>query len=750
MLNEKPQNTVNRATKDILAKCMATEDLRVIHDVNAETAYFDTKNRVLCLPIWRDMTNSMYDMLVGHEVSHALHTPQVGWESFVGEGRGSGMRHMFLNVVEDARIERMIKDKFPGIRRDFATAYKEFSERDLFELKNRTIDTDMPLIDRLNLHFKLGLFGLETIPFLDNEKQYVTRMGNTVTFDDVVQLAKELYEQMPVQDEEDEDGSQTTQGDSGQSGDDRGESQDGSQSNSDSESGDGQDSGQSMDDDTDDGEGADSESGDESGDGEDGQSGDAPSGLDYDDYQDGGSKAGSTQKSFEQNVNRFRKSDGNKYEYHTLPTMKIENCVVDYKTVRSIWNDFESKLSSDEEYPERYKSYLKERENHSMECAQYLNKIKSTVANMVQQFQMKQAADAEKKTDIAKTGILDTVGMINYRWSEDIFLKNEVHPDAKNHGIVMYIDWSGSMCGIIKDTVEQLLVLTEFCKKVNIPFDVYAFTSRRYSSPELLNDDGDFLDTQYVLDETDNELMKPHCFSLIQYLSSDMKNNEYKLAVEDLYSLAINCRGYYGSRYPRAFDMGCTPLNEAVVSAIQMVPAFQAKHGVQIVNTVFLSDGDGHSMGASRCWGADKSIIHDPKTRRDYEMTQEQSYHDETSIYLQILQERTGTNLIGIRLHDNKQINNIQYRYWNTHDIDDQEFTQAKNSWRKHNFATVDGQGYDRLFIVKGNLEVETDLLEGLDDDVSYTKLKNAFMKGSSNVKSSRVIASQMVDIIAT
>ena len=190
----KTQNTVNRATKDILAKCMATEDLRVIHDVNAETAYFDTKNRVLCLPIWKDMTNSMYDMLVGHEVSHALHTPQQGWESFVGEGRGSGMRHMFLNVVEDARIERMIKDKFPGIRRDFATAYKEFSERDLFELKNRTIDTDMPLIDRLNLYFKLGLFGLETIPFLDNEKQYVTRMENTVTFDDVIQLAKELYE----------------------------------------------------------------------------------------------------------------------------------------------------------------------------------------------------------------------------------------------------------------------------------------------------------------------------------------------------------------------------------------------------------------------------------------------------------------------------------------------------------------------------------------------------------------------------
>ena len=121
MLMEKPQ--VNRATKDILAKCMATEDLRVIHDKTAETAYFDTENRVLCLPVWEDMSNATYDMLVGHEVSHALHTPAQGWQDFVGDGKGSRIRHMFLNIVEDARIERMIKDKFPGLKRDFATAY---------------------------------------------------------------------------------------------------------------------------------------------------------------------------------------------------------------------------------------------------------------------------------------------------------------------------------------------------------------------------------------------------------------------------------------------------------------------------------------------------------------------------------------------------------------------------------------------------------------------------------------------------
>jgi len=40
-----------------------------------KTAMFDVKNRVLVLPVWKDMPNHLYDLLVGHEVGHALFTP---------------------------------------------------------------------------------------------------------------------------------------------------------------------------------------------------------------------------------------------------------------------------------------------------------------------------------------------------------------------------------------------------------------------------------------------------------------------------------------------------------------------------------------------------------------------------------------------------------------------------------------------------------------------------------------------------
>jgi len=750
MLMGKPQ--VNRESKNILAKCMATEDLRVIHDAKAETAYFDTENRVLCLPIWKDMSNATYDMLVGHEVSHALHTPAQGWQDFVGDGKGSRIRHMFINIVEDARIERMIKDKFPGLKRDFATAYGELHDRDLFELANRTVDLDTPLIDRLNLEFKLGLFGLLQVPFSADEKQYVTRMAETVTFDDVIALARELYEkhQDELEDEDDQQpqsGSQSESGDGeegeeqgnqGQSGDDQGESQDGSQSGSESEDGDedgsqsgdgdesGEDSGQSQTDDTDDGESADSEDGD--------SQGDEQSGLEYDDYREGTGQAGSTQNSFEQGVNDLRDDSNKSIEYYTLPTMNLENCVVDYKQVASIWETFESSMR-----PANQERYTEKRNESTVNCREFLNRTRSTVAQMVQHFQMKQAADADKRTSIAKTGVLDTVNMINYRWSEDIFMKNEVHADGKNHGIVMYLDWSGSMCGIIKDTVEQLLILTEFCQKVNIPFDVYAFSSKRLD--EYDKDTGEFVNSQSVPSD-DRRVMKPHQFSLIQYLSSDMKTNEYKSAVQTLYYLAEQSGYYSGGSYPSEFGMGCTPLNEAIQCAYLQVPAFQAKHGVQVVNTVFLTDGDGHSMGAGG-WGHDKSMVHDPTTRKDYEVISTE-HTAEINVYLRILQERTGTNMIGIRLYEGAKIQRMRYRHLN-----DENMAEAVKNWKQHNFIAVDDAGYDRLFIVRGNLNVETDALQDLSHDASYTRLKNAFMKGSNNQKSSRVIATQIVDIIA-
>ena len=53
------------------------------------------------------------DMLVGHEVGHALYTPDEDWTLKVQ------IPPQFVNVVEDARIEKMMKRRYPGLSKTF-------------------------------------------------------------------------------------------------------------------------------------------------------------------------------------------------------------------------------------------------------------------------------------------------------------------------------------------------------------------------------------------------------------------------------------------------------------------------------------------------------------------------------------------------------------------------------------------------------------------------------------------------------
>ena len=177
---------VTKEQKSILAKLLASENLIVEHG-NFSTASFDTKNRVLRLPIWKEMSGSLYDLLVLHEVGHALFTPEEGHHDAKGQGKGF---KSFLNVVEDARIERKIKNKFPGGRRSFVDGYKNLMDRDFFGLSKYKLD-DLGLIDRINLHYKVG--DHVDLSFSDEESVFVDRIDKAETWKQVVKICEDLY-----------------------------------------------------------------------------------------------------------------------------------------------------------------------------------------------------------------------------------------------------------------------------------------------------------------------------------------------------------------------------------------------------------------------------------------------------------------------------------------------------------------------------------------------------------------------------
>ena len=69
---------VQQEIKSHLARLLATEDLVVEHK-HVECAQFDVRTRVLTLPLWEKASHDVYDMLVCHEVGHALFTPDEDW-----------------------------------------------------------------------------------------------------------------------------------------------------------------------------------------------------------------------------------------------------------------------------------------------------------------------------------------------------------------------------------------------------------------------------------------------------------------------------------------------------------------------------------------------------------------------------------------------------------------------------------------------------------------------------------------------
>src|SRR6185312_5951088 len=92
-----------------------------------KTAQFNTHTRVLTIPIYnKSLKRQTISMFIGHEVGHALWTPEEELVSALTNKKNhTAYFKDFLNVAEDVRIERKIKQKYPGIVKDFYAGYQD-------------------------------------------------------------------------------------------------------------------------------------------------------------------------------------------------------------------------------------------------------------------------------------------------------------------------------------------------------------------------------------------------------------------------------------------------------------------------------------------------------------------------------------------------------------------------------------------------------------------------------------------------
>lgn len=766
-------NTVREQT----ARLLATENITVTQDAKAPSAYFDLKTRTLALPVWKDMTNSMYDMLVGHEVGHALFTPNGngGWvesakriaadAGFAGDKDAERVAQSFLNVVEDARIERLIKDRYPGLRRDFFQAYTEFAQRDIFGIKGADVRT-LSLADRLNLHFKIGF----TLPiqFSAQEQQFVQRMETAVTWEDVVAIATDLFNHKndPKQgngnqpqggegEEGEEDSDGESQGGGKGEGSDQGKSGKGSRpDNGEGDAGEGDADGKA------DGEG---KSSDKSAQGQQGDGTEQGEGTDTQDSDLDNAKSGSptqgkghgvntapvkpqeakTASALDRAVSDMRDGNAKGRNYVYLPTIKNHtDFVIPFSEFIGAMRNWEVNGPVTKGLSNNPQSRQKTLSEVDKKMADLVSDTKASIQAFTREFEMLKTADEHRRTVESKSGRLDMDQAWKFRISDNLFKVATTMRDGKSHGFVMFIDWSGSMQPQMEQTMRQLYILFQFCKKVGIPFDVYAFgvgVCDAEAFPYFKRKTKD----RVVFTKGRNEC-EPRV-DLLHILSSRSTARD----IQDAFRYCLTCSlygGYYDA-VPVCLG-GSTPLDSTIVVAKDIVNTFRQQTKVQIVNTVFLTDGDAtdnllyYTTNAQYGWN-NVTVL------RDGHKEWAEKGGTPTGLLLQWFREQTGANALGIFVTS-------RFSYAEHHidpTVNVEKRKEAEKQFKRDGWCSVPALGFSEYFVLRGTVkdtEAAMDDFEAKDaSTMTATQIKNAFIAAVESRNGARGMIHRMVKIVA-
>lgn len=372
----------NQEIKGNLARLLATENLVVEHR-KVSTASFDVLRRVLTLPLWDRASSTVYDLLVGHEVGHALFTPADLWDFDVPKD--------FINVVEDARIEKLMKRKYAGLSKDFYKGYQELNDDDFFDIQDQDLDK-FNLIDRINLHFKIGAYA--RIPFNNREQVFVDKVAAAESFQDVIDICRELKEYL---DEQKEDTPAAELPQSSQQGQESTSAEAQSQSHS---------------------EEAEEEESTSDAEPQSGTGGNTQQDFDLPTMgKEGGDYSSQTQKAFNQAAEELNNQSSYSPDpvYVEVPEVHLDKVIVKHDDLQKYINENFNNLQE-----VRRETFGNIFESVDSDFNTFKKSSQKEVNYLVKEFECKKSADSYARSGQSKTGVLDTSKLHTYKYNDEI------------------------------------------------------------------------------------------------------------------------------------------------------------------------------------------------------------------------------------------------------------------------------------------------------------------------------------------
>lgn len=726
---------------DLSAKLLATENISV-RRARSRTASFDIKSRVLTIPMWKDMTPEVEGMLVGHEVGHALWTG----DEYLDPIKENPKMHSYLNVLEDVRIEKLLKRKYPGIRKTMTEGYKQLNDKDFFGVGKTDLES-INLIDRINLYYKAGFAC--GVQFTPEEKPFVVRAEKTETIDDVITLAKDVYAYALEQAKKNVAQRMLEEQQEQDEGDDE-----------DDDSGDFDDL-DDIDEDFDNIDDSDMD-----------QTGETRDEADLQNEEKKKSSLGKSkeEKNEEQKQEAIDKEvesvtdktleeklaeladDSTEFHYHQLDNDYVVDHIVHYKQI----------LSDVGSYFAVHEHNVKSIDDFKPESSRIVNYL-------IKEFEMKKSATMYKRAQTSKMGSLDMKKVWSYKLNDDLFKRVTTYPQGKNHGMIFMLDWSGSMDPMLDDTIKQVVTLAMFCQRAQIPYQVFAFSS----SYDILRSTDDAYtkmrtkqQAMYATEDSKVLNNATNNFALLELFSSKMSNVEFntmcKFVMDHWFRYAKN--GEYNT--------GGTPLNEALAYMVDYIPKFIKANNIEKMSFITLTDGEGSALyPVYRCSLETqrneqvrdektgeykynriqmKHFLQDPMTKKTYELSKFGTA--QTEVLLRMIKDRYNVNSVGFYICPNSRRYLGQAVRANLPGFLGSEHNLIE-IWRKefrdNGFASVKNTGRDDLFIIPQNKLVVENNTFAVNEKQSAKQIASQFTKHLSGKKTSRVLLNQFIEYVA-
>jgi hypothetical protein len=329
--------------------------------------------------------------------------------------------------------------------------------------------------------------------------------------------------------------------------------------------------------------------------------------------------------------------------------------------------------------------------------------------------------------------------------------------------MLFLLDWSGSMDGVLEDTLKQVINLAMFCARINIPYRVLAFTSqyndRKYPSEVEQQKQREWIAKKRVRNEGKNILTNAqNNFHLLELFSSKMTTSEF----HSMGKRVINRRFQWNEGY----STGGTPLNEALVWMYLNIDKYIKQNSIEKLTLITLTDGEGGPLYSSEGdmsdtrYGYDangmtkkikqKHFIRDEVTQKTYQLTR--FANPQTETYLRMIKDRHNIMVVGFYICRNARRDLHSALNSNLPSFNGDVYSQIE-SWRKdfrhQGFASIKNTGRDDLFLIPQTATkiVESDL--DVKADANAKVIAKEFGKFLNVKKTSRVLLNRFVGYVA-